>query len=146
MPTHVLVMPTPVCIKSDTVFQGRNMLRLAMYVKRNIEAPSRNHFCIGKSYKYCIFWVGVYSLSYPTCKALAPYYIVICGLTGSTMFFHIISNSRIFGDKLLSVQYVLIFYKTFCLKHFFLRIEQDTIVRVHWSSCGVLVILFFLRF
>jgi hypothetical protein len=33
----------------------------------------------------------VSSLSYPPCKAHAPYYIAICGLPGSTVFFHIIS-------------------------------------------------------
>jgi hypothetical protein len=33
----------------------------------------------------------VYSLSYPACKAHASYYIVICGLSGCTIFFHIIS-------------------------------------------------------
>jgi hypothetical protein len=31
----------------------------------------------------------VSSLSYPACKAHAPYYIVVCGLSGSTKFFHI---------------------------------------------------------
>ena len=44
-----------------------------------------------KSNKYYIVWVCVCSLSYPTCKAHAPYYIVICDLSGSTIFFHIIS-------------------------------------------------------
>jgi hypothetical protein len=59
--------------------------------KRNIEAHARNHCCRGKeiSITYCEC-VSV-SLSYPACKAHAPYYIVICGLCGSTIFFHIIS-------------------------------------------------------
>ena len=36
--------------------------------------------------------VFLYSdLSYPVCKAHAPYYIVISGLSGSTIFFHIFS-------------------------------------------------------
>ena len=35
--------------------------------------------------------VCVCGLSYPACKVHAPYYIVICGLYGSTIFFHIIS-------------------------------------------------------
>ena len=116
-PTNLI--PTPVCIMWGTVVQERNVLRLATHLKRNIEARSRNHFCIGKSYKYCRLWVGVCILSYPACKALAPYYIVICDLTGSTIFFHIISNSAIFGDKLLSVQYVLIFSKNFVLNIFY---------------------------
>ena len=33
----------------------------------------------------------VCSLRYPACKAHTPYYTVICGLTGSTIFLHIIS-------------------------------------------------------
>jgi hypothetical protein len=35
--------------------------------------------------------VCVCSLSYPAFKAHAPYYFVICGLSGSNIFFHIIS-------------------------------------------------------
>jgi len=31
------------------------------------------------------------SLRYPACKAHAPHYIVVCGLTGCVIFFHIIS-------------------------------------------------------
>jgi hypothetical protein len=35
--------------------------------------------------------VCVCSLRYPACNAHVPYYIVICGLSGSTVFSHIIS-------------------------------------------------------
>jgi len=35
--------------------------------------------------------VSVCSLSYPASKAHASYYIVICDLSGCTIFFHIIS-------------------------------------------------------
>ena len=38
-----------------------------------------------------IFRVCVCSPSYPTCKAHAPYYIVICDLSGFIMLFHIVS-------------------------------------------------------
>jgi len=58
----------------------------------NIEARSRNHFCCGKAisitYSEC---VCVCSLNYPACKARAPYYFVICGLSGTTIFFHVVS-------------------------------------------------------
>ena len=64
--------------------------RRGMY-KRKAEARSRNHCCRVKVIKYYIFWVCVCSLSFPACKAHAPDYIVICGLSGSTTFFHIIS-------------------------------------------------------
>jgi len=35
--------------------------------------------------------VGVCSFSYSTCKAHAPYYICTCGLSGCTIFLHIMS-------------------------------------------------------
>jgi hypothetical protein len=38
-------------------------------------------------------WAYVCSLSYPASKAHAPYYNVICGLSGCTMFSHIISQT-----------------------------------------------------
>jgi len=62
-----------------------------LYVKRNIEARLRNHYCRGKTAKYYIYWVCVCSLRYPACIAHAPCYIVICGLSASTVFFHIVT-------------------------------------------------------
>jgi hypothetical protein len=66
------------------------IIRQTMYVWSNIEARSRNQRYRGKG----IFWVCVCSLSYPACKAYAPYYIVNCGLSGSTIFFHILRTER----------------------------------------------------
>jgi hypothetical protein len=56
----------------------------------DIEVRSRNHFCHRKtvSIKY---YECVCSLSYPARNAHAPYYIVMCGLSRSTIVFHIIS-------------------------------------------------------
>jgi hypothetical protein len=42
--------------------------------------------------KYYIFWVYVYCLKYPVCKAHASHCTVICGLSGCTLFLHIPSN------------------------------------------------------
>jgi hypothetical protein len=46
--------------------------------------------------------VCLYScLSYAACKAHAPYYIVICGLSGCTIFSQILINGKIFGNKVI---------------------------------------------
>jgi hypothetical protein len=80
----------------------------------------------------------VCSFSYSACKAHAPYYIVICGMPGSTMFFHIISFSE---KKLLNVKGVLIFSaylsETVLISG---RVERDILIHVHRSSCEVPVI------
>lgn len=34
------------------------------------------------------------SISYPGCKAHGPYYIIICGLSGSIMFYYDINSVR----------------------------------------------------
>ena len=69
---------------------GRSKQNTQCMYKRNIEARSRNHCCSGKTisitYSECVC-----SLSYPACNAHAPYYIVICDLSGCTIFFRIIS-------------------------------------------------------
>jgi len=44
-----------------------------------------------KQYVLSILNVCVCSLSYPACKARAPYYFIVCGLSDSTILFHIIS-------------------------------------------------------
>ena len=53
-----------------------------------------------KNNKYYIFWVCVCSLSYLACKAHGLYYIAICGLSGSIMFFH----GTIFGNTVLMIK------------------------------------------
>jgi len=52
------------------------------------------------------------SLSYPVCKAHAPYYMVLCGLTGCIIFFpHDLINGTIFFFKNITEHkiFVLIF-------------------------------------
>lgn len=55
--------------------------------KRNTGARSNNH-CRGKCY---LFWLCVFCVFYPIWNAPAPYYIIICGLSDSALFFHVIS-------------------------------------------------------
>ena len=50
--------------------------------------------------QYVLRILSVCSFSYPTCKAHAPYYIVICGLSGCTKFFHILIIGTIIGRSL----------------------------------------------
>ena len=49
--------------------------------------------------KYYIFCVCVCSLSYPACNAHVPYFMVICGLSVSTTFLHIISQKERISEK-----------------------------------------------
>jgi len=78
----------------------------------------------------------VCSLSYPACKTHAPYFIVICGLSGSTIFFHvIIINGTIFWKPVLNSKYVFwICLQFLCEAFLFLRrIQRDTVINVNRS-------------
>ena len=46
-----------------------------------------------ESNRHYIFSVCVCSVRYPACNARAPYYSVICGLAGYTIFFLIVLHS-----------------------------------------------------
>jgi hypothetical protein len=67
------------------------------------------------------------------------HYIVICVLSGSTIFFNIISQTARFSGKNIEHEIVFLFY----VQHFtetllILRIiNQDNIRNVHWSSCKI---------
>ena len=47
----------------------------------------------GQSTK-CSYSECICSISYPGCKAHGPYYIIICGLFGSTIFYYDINSVR----------------------------------------------------
>jgi len=58
-----------------------------VYVQPNIDECSHKHYRRVKALS--IIWVCVCSISYPAFKAHAPYYSIICGMSGSAIFFHI---------------------------------------------------------
>jgi len=68
---------------------------------------------------YYVFWFCVCSLSYPGCTLHAPCYIVICVLSGCTVFFpHNFINGTIFAIRLLNVRCLLNFSTIFFFKYF----------------------------
>ena len=77
------------------------------------------------------------------CIFAALYFIVICGLTGCTIVFHIIPlMARFLGKNVIEhIMYVLIFTTTFAETFLILRIIQRDIINVHMSSHIVSVIL-----
>jgi hypothetical protein len=73
-----------------------------MKILRNIESLSRNHCCIGKEISIRPYvCVCICSLSYPACNARAPYYIVSCGLSGSTIFSTLPHKGHDFRQKVI---------------------------------------------
>jgi hypothetical protein len=73
----------------------------------------------------------ILSISIAAFKARALYYFVIYGLFSCTIFFHIISNDKIFGKKLLNIKYVFWFSLQLLPETFlFIRIiQQDIIIK-----------------
>jgi hypothetical protein len=97
-----------------------------------------------KSNKYYTFWACVRSLSYRACNAHAPYYIVICSLSATTIFFHITHKRHDFrGKKFLNIKCFFLFSLQLLSKTLLiLRIIQwDTAICVKTSSRKKLFIL-----
>jgi hypothetical protein len=118
---------------SYTIGHKIQKLKKTSTVHINVTSRRVRVSIVGKKKKqYYIFWKYVCSLSYPACKAHAPYYIVICGLPGSTIFFHIISQTARFSEKkLLNIKCVFIFslqllYATFLILR---RIQRDIVIK-----------------
>jgi hypothetical protein len=93
-------------VQSEMQFYQKCIQDRQCTYKRNTEACSHNHCCHGKINKYYLFCVCACTLSYISCKAHAPYYI-ICGLSGPTHIFpRYLINGRIFGRKLQNIKCV----------------------------------------
>jgi hypothetical protein len=67
-----------------------NIPEVHFMYKRNTMAV-RITIIIVENQEVYVFRVCVCGTIYPAYKAHAPYYFVICGLSGSSIFFHIIS-------------------------------------------------------
>jgi hypothetical protein len=95
-----------------------------------------------KRNKYYIFWVCVFSLSYPRCQAHGPHYTVIRGLTGSTIFLSTLRD-KIFGKKSLNINRVFWFSLQHLSETFLVlrRSHRGTTINVRKSSCKVPVII-----
>ena len=81
----------------------------------------------------------VCSLNYSARKAHAPYYTVICDLSGCTELFRFyLINGSILGKQLLSIKCVFfsvqILFETFLILR---RVQRDAVLNVHSSSCKV---------
>jgi hypothetical protein len=122
-----------------------------MYVQHNIEARSCKHCCCGKSisiaHSECVFVALVIQ------HAKRMRHIVICGLSGCTIFFYIISLKAHFREKKKRkekkekkrLKVKCVFWCSvqllceICL--IISRNDQYMIKNVYWSSRKVLVIL-----
>ena len=85
--------------------------------------------------KYYTFWVCICSLRFPECNVHVPYYIVICGPSGRTLFFQIVSlKSMIFEKKITENKMcVLIFSIIFVWKcSYSKKTERIMIINVRW--------------
>jgi hypothetical protein len=81
-----------------SLFAWRELQTQAMYVKRNTEACSYNHCCSRKA--ICIAYFECVFLALGVQHAMRMCHIVTCGLSGSTISFHIfLINGTILGNN-----------------------------------------------
>jgi hypothetical protein len=102
--------------------------------------------CRGKAVNITCYKCVSVGFRYPACKAHAPYCIVICSLSGSTIIFHIgpiwymerfLEKNKVNTKCVLWVSIQLL-YETFRILRSF---QGDVITNLHRSSCKVPVIL-----
>jgi hypothetical protein len=131
----------------------RNLVWWLPFCGRNIPTPHWNSPTIdGVVWCWCIWSCcrgKAISTKYYECLSVAlviqhaPYYIIICSLSGCTIFLHILINDTIFGKTLLDIKYVFWFSLQVLSETFLIlrRIERDIIINVYRCFCIVSVIL-----
>jgi hypothetical protein len=146
MRTHVVTLYIYWLYSLPFIYLSMKIEYVLTYVKEggqctckwNIDAPSRRHCFRGKKIRIK-FPECVCSLTYPAFKAHASYYIVICGLSGCTIFFPIYYKQRdflkkkkkVFKIKSVSFYFFTNFFETFLvLENYY----SGIIVNVHKSS------------
>jgi hypothetical protein len=95
------------------------------------------------SNEYYTLRVCVCSLSYPAWKAHASYYIVICGLSGCTIFSTLFHKWHDFRKNFINIKCVFWFSLQLLSETFLIlrRIRRDIIINVHRCSCKVPLLL-----
>ena len=94
--------------------------------------------------RYHIFWLCICSLSYPACKAHAPWVMLPSVACPSLKRFSTLSHKRHdLKKKSLNTEYEFWFYLQNLSEAFFILriINWDIIINVYWSSCQVVFIL-----
>ena len=108
------------------------MNKIGIVRKSTIEARSPNHCCRRKAVSITYSENVCLSLSYPACKARAPYYTTMCGLSGSATLCHKRPGFR--GKKyLLYVKCVVRFSVQLSSETFLIlrRTGRDMIINIH---------------
>ena len=107
---------------------------------------------INKYYKFC---VCIFTLRSPACNVHAPHYIVICGMSGCTLFFQTVSlKSMIFKKKkknywtqnvCFDFLYNFVWKFSYSKKNWVSYDHKCTLV-IMWSACHSCQILMKLEF
>ena len=81
-------------------------------------------------------------IRHANCNFPAPHYTVSCGLSDSTIFFHLPNKRNDFREKknchknVFILFYLQFFFETFLILR---RIQRDTITNGHRSSCHIFI-------
>jgi hypothetical protein len=98
---------------------------------------------VKKNNKYCIIWACVFSCRYPSRKAYAPYYTVICGLSGSHYFSTLSPEWHHFRQqKVIEHKTCFDFLYNFCLKYVSFKEELNEMWSIMYIGLHVKYLLF----